>query len=57
MPRFFIYGKKRRKVPDVLDVHLLVVAPVRAVEIKKRVVNVIPIAIKSMPALFGAGIL
>ena len=38
-------------VADVSDAHLPGVAPLKNVETKQKVANVIPIAIKLMPAL------
>ena len=51
MQRFFIYGKRRRKAPDVSDVQLPDVALVKDVEMRQKAANVIPAVIKSMPAL------
>lgn len=41
MQQLFICVKRKRKVPDVSDVHLLGVVPVRDAQIRKKLVNVI----------------
>lgn len=51
MQQLFIYGKRRRKVPDVSDVHLLGVVLVKDTAVRKKVVNAILIVIKPMPVL------
>ena len=51
MQQSFTYGRKRRKVQDVSDVLLPVTAWRMDAERRKRTVNAILIAIKTMPAL------
>ena len=51
MQQYFTYGRKRRKVQDVLDAHLPVTVLRMDAERRKKTVIAIPIAIKTMPAL------
>ena len=51
MQRFFIYGRKRRKAPDVSDVRLPGAVRRTDVERQRETVIAIPIAFKTIPAL------
>ena len=57
MRRFFTYGRKRRKVQDVSDVRLPGAVRRTDVERQRETVIAIPIFVKKMPALVGAGII
>ena len=57
MQRYFTYGRKRRKVQDVSDVRLQGAARQMDAKRQRKTVIAILIAIKTMPALFCAGII
>ena len=57
MQRFFTYGRKRRKVQGVSDVRLPGAARQMDAKRQRETVIAIPIFVKKMPALVGAGII